>query len=932
MKALALVATVVVSLCCFAPASAASATLIGRVTDAQGTPLANVSVAAVTENGRPAQTTLTGPDGRYTLTIPDAAEADITVVKPGYRAATESNVVLAREAGSVLDVTLEAATLGTLQDIGHVSTTSRSAGLNTSAAAAVILPQAAFLDQGFVQPQRVLDQTPGIVTSHTGTGNNAAFGNVESTNIRGSLDYEKATLVDGHPLANGKNGDYVTSFIDNFVFETVELIKGPGANAPEINYGIGGTINFRTLEPTRRPAGSLTFGTDSYGGQFSNVRATGTLGKFSYAFDYAIDGSQGPLHSTPTYVTLPNGSSVAGIAGTVSGTASGTALNGVGSATAFPIANAQNTPGNAFASLVGCCQNVSSPYLDRVELTKLRYALSPATTATVTYLGEQARYDIDGGSLVQLPATFAPGASYVGNLPAGALLLNNATSLPQSKQLYDSEPLFATELRTAIGADTLIARYYIASRDRVQTNGTTNPSAAVTVPLQLAGTATIGGTTQTFNGGTYNVVIPAANAYFNSVDIDHQRGTTLEYDHVAGPNVYTLAYDRDTSNTESRQLLGGAVPVNSVSVAPGSQQTFATFLARASFAFGDRLSATFANYYNTYRSTYDNALDANGNFLFATTTRYHDDPRIGITYRANADTALRFSAGSAVAPAYLGLLTTVTTAPVVAGNGTYATQTQNAGGLLPETSFGYDLGGDFRIGRDSVVVVDGYLTNLRNQFLTATSVSTYTPPGTATAIPLYISANGNLANSRFEGLEAALRHDPALGFGYSVQADLQKAYPYNVSPAIYATQAGALVTNLAVVPGANFFGTSTGFNGVSNKGAPYAQAYAGIHVRLPHGAYLGGGLTYYGTNNSFNLPAFTLANASVRAPLFGSATTLAQVSVDNIFNTFANPYITGYVGTAAPLVNGKVGLVNANTAGPRVVRLMITRAFGDATR
>jgi hypothetical protein len=211
-------------------------------------------------------------------------------------------------------------------------------------------------------------------------------------------------------------------------------------------------------------------------------------------------------------------------------------------------------------------------------------------------------------------------------------------------------------------------------------------------------------------------------------------------------------------------------------------------------------------------------------------------------------------------------------------------------------------------------------------------VSSYTPPGTATAIPLFISSNTNLSNSRFEGLEAALRHDPALGFGYAVQGALQKAYPYDVSPSIYATQAGALVTNLAVVPGANFFGTNTGFNGVSNKGAPYAQGFAGIHFRAAHGAYIGGGLTYYGPNNSFNLPAFTLANASIRAPLFGSATTLAQLSVDNIFDTFANPYITGYVGTAAPLVNGKIGLVNANTAGPRVVRFMITRAFGDGAR
>jgi hypothetical protein len=911
------------------PVFAATAMIDGRVLDATGVPIAGAVVSA-SEGGRAAQTATTDAQGRYVLTIADAGRAAVTIAKPGYRTATESAVVLARGAAVILNVTLRAATLGTLQDIGHVSSTSQSAGLNTSPASTVILSQATFTDQGFVQPQRILDETPGIVTSHTGTGNNADFGNVESTNIRGSLDYEKATLLDGHPLANGKNGDYVISFLDNFVFDTVEIIKGPGANAPEINYGIGGTINFRTLEPTRTSTGSITLGADSYGGQFSNFRASNTIGKFSYVVDYAVDGSQGPLLNAPTYVTLPNGSTIGGIAGTVSGTTSANALNGVTPATQFPVANGQNNPANGNASLVACCEPVSTQYLDHVELTKLRYAFSPSTSATFTYLGEQAQYNIDGASLVELPATFAPAATYAGGLTRGqALLINNATSLPTSRELFDSEPLFSGEARTTIGDDDLIARYYIASRDRVQTNDTTNPANAVTVPLQLNGTATVGGVAQTFNGGTYNVGIPAANAYFNSIDIDHQRGSTLEYDHYAGPNTYTLAYDRDTSNTDSQQLLGGTVPVASVSVAPGSQQTFSTYLARASFSFGNRFDAIFSNYYNTYRSQYDDALNAAGAFQFQTTTRYHDDPRIGLAYRADKDVALRFSAGSAVAPAYLGLLTTVTTAPVLAGNGTYATQTQNSGGLLPETSFGYDLGGDFRIAPNTVIVADGYLTNLHNQFLTVTSLGSYTPPGTTTPVPLYISSNTNLSNSRFEGIELAVRHDPSIGFGYTAQGSLEKAYPYNISQSVYAAASGPLTTNLGAIPGANFFGTNTGFTAVSNKGAPYSEGYAGIHYRGDHGALLEGGFTYYGPNNSFNLPAFAVANASIRVPIFGSSLTLAQISVDNIFNTYANDYITGYSGVAAPLVNGKIGLNNANTNGPRIVRFMLTRAFGS---
>jgi hypothetical protein len=249
--------------------------------------------------------------------------------------------------------------------------------------------------------------------------------------------------------------------------------------------------------------------------------------------------------------------------------------------------------------------------------------------------------------------------------------------------------------------------------------------------------------------------------------------------------------------------------------------------------------------------------------------------------------------------------------------------TRNAGTLRPETSFGYDLGADVRLAHDAVASFDAYLTNVRDQLVTTvTPAGTFTPPGGTAAIPVYASAAANAGNSRFAGLEASLRSDPRTGFGYTVQGALTRAYAYAVSPALYANASGAFGTNLAIVPGANYTSTGTGFNGISNKGIPYAQGYGEIRYRTERGGLLLLGTTYYGNNNSYGVPAFTVANASLRFALAAARGTAAlQLSVDNLFDVQGGQTIATDAGIPVPLVNGRVGLVNALPIGPRAVRI-----------
>ncbi|HEX3468776.1 MAG TPA: TonB-dependent receptor, partial [Candidatus Elarobacter sp.] len=186
----------------------------------------------------------------------------------------------------------------------------------------------------------------------------------------------------------------------------------------------------------------------------------------------------------------------------------------------------------------------------------------------------------------------------------------------------------------------------------------------------------------------------------------------------------------------------------------------------------------------------------------------------------------------------------------------------------------------------------------------------------------YASASANAGNSRFYGLELSLRGDPRVGLGYVTQGALMRAFAYDVSPSLYATATGAYTTNLAVVPGTNYTSTGTGFNGISNKGIPYAQGYGELHYRSANGGLLLFGLTYVGSNNAYSVPAFTLANASLRVPVAQAHGAISlQLSIDNLFDFRGGQTIATDAGIPVALVNGKVGLVNALQLGPRTVRL-----------
>ncbi|MDB5026415.1 MAG: hypothetical protein JWO66_104, partial [Candidatus Eremiobacteraeota bacterium] len=499
------------------------------------------------------------------------------------------------------------------------------------------------------------------------------------------------------------------------------------------------------------------------------------------------------------------------------------------------------------------------------------------------------------------------------------------THLPSNVTQIENEPLLEAELRTTLRNDTIIGRWYAVSLNRFTGNAATSPSQAYTGVLDLTGSAPLasGGSTPVFDGHPATITI--RDVYSRTVEEDRVRGGSIAWLHPAGRNDYELALDRIVSLTNAYSVgASNGAAVFSASVPAGSSQTVTSFLARAALHPTDADALTLAAYATTYRNHFSTG-PLGGGFTFGDAAHTEIDPRLGYTHRfGHGGTVLRFAMGGAVTPPAFNVLSGVdqSAASVYRPGATSLTVTRNAGTLRPETSFGYDLGADARAGRDTVASFDAYLTNVRDQLVTTvTPQGTFTPPG-GSAIPVYASAAANAGNSRFYGIEGSLRSDQRAGFGYVVQGALARAFAYAVSPSLYATAAGPQATNLAIVPGVNYTSTGAGFNGISNKGIPYAQGYGALQYRTERGELLLFGMTYYGNNNSYGVPAFTIANASVRIPVgVRPGAAALQISIDNLFGTLAGQSITTDGGIPVPLVNGKAGLVNALPVGPRVVRI-----------
>jgi outer membrane receptor protein involved in Fe transport len=903
----------------------AVASLSGTITDTSGKTIAGVDV---TLSGPATARTSTQADGTFSFPSIVPGVYRLVARKGSYDTIERTDVIVVAGTSAKVSIAMAPVSFTTLRTIGSVSTNAPgTVSINTSSAAIDVISNATLQQQDVHQVNQILNEIPGVVSTFSANSTNISGGIISTTmtpQIRGALPYETESLIDGHPVSVGYSGSFTPLFINPNQLQSVEVVKGPGAQPVDINYAVGGSINYVTLQPTPKTHYAFDIDQDSYGGTSFNAKTTGTTlgGRLGFAFAYGIDGTPGPLDNyraagAPTAVVLGSSATINGVP--LCGTAAaGTGCFQTGSAGPAGLVGLPSFQVGTYA----CCAELQSQYLARTELAKLRYSFSDSTSVTVAFLGGQssAAYAQTFG----YPSiTFQAPPGYTGSIPTN-------TSIPYAFDTYSpltlatTQGLFESELRTSFGKNSLLVRYYSGANDQNDYDFTFDHPYTFHTNLW-------GGTPNASGGYNYYNDTPATitvdNAGEASPTTDHYDGESGEFDVPLGDTLLSASIDRTRHSSYYDELF--ALGAEDTTIIPyGSSQAFTTGMLRAQFAPTPKINLSIANYVIDYTTHYT----SDGGTTWGDSSYHTYAPRLAFTDRLDRNTSLRFSTGSSIAPPYLELVTTQAGAPQpnVEGNPSYYTVVKNTGKLSPESAFGYDIGLDRRITQDTAVSGDAYLTNLHGQFLTAVSSDgTYT--GTAGAnvgdtAPLFVQQTENLGSSRYEGLELAIHKDPLLGPGFKIQGSLERAFAYDLPRGFYNTAAGAFTTNLGVIPNVNFQPSGLTYNGLSPGRIPYSTGYAEYNYRWKK-TFLLVGVTYYGPNNSYNEPAFGVVNASLNYAV--DRRTSLQLTANNITSAYGNTLGSLEGGIPVPLAGGGLGATPAVTVGPSNFRLVLRHDFGN---
>jgi outer membrane receptor protein involved in Fe transport len=909
------------------PAGAAAGSISGTVIDAQQHPVGGVAIDVF---GPQTLHTQSAQDGTYAFRNVTPGIYRLSVTKAGFTPASQDNVIVLAGSVTTAAIQLTAAQFTSIREIGRVSVSSSARNaINTSTAAVATVTGATFTEQGQqVEILRTLDELPGVSIgigsgfSDDGIANGASPLVTGIPSIRGALPYETASLIDGHPISIGVYGTFNPAILSPYMLDDVEVVKGPGASAPNINYAIGGTINFRTLEPTRIDHESLDTGIDQFGGESLNLRATGSTdgGKLGYAFDYQTSGTQGPdrNYAPQDPLNLSNGALVNGKVACGNPTV---AQAGACFPSVVPTTTNFAAASNLTAPLLICCPQIPLESGERHELAKVRYNFTPTTALTLSYLGGQLRGSSLAADLFLFPSYFfGPPAGYSSSVyPSGFPVFQNDQG---PSELDVNANLYQADFHTAVGPATVNARYYVSGDDVANLQ---YPSGSNTVSGALYGGVPLGqDTTPTIFTGQQGTV-ELLNSFVGVRTKDALHGYTVEADVPGGNNIYSLSYDAIHTESSAYSMFSPAnAGEDNVSVQPGSGQSFQTIMARGQFQVRPDVSATLSNYIISYTDHYTQDNGAS----FTSSTHGYDAPRLALSWRPDRDLAVRASTGFSISPPYIQLLTNQSAAVPDRTPPTAFNTTGNAGDVSPETAFGFDLGFDQRVS-GIVISPDVYETTLHNQFLSTTALNgTITLPANnpygatpGTPYPLYVTQTANLGHSRYEGLELAIHHDPLVGYGFRMQGYLQRAYAYDLPAGFYDTASGKNTANLGILPGENFQASGQGYNALSSSRVPYSGGYGEINYRFRSGAYFLTGITYYGPNNAYNEPAFGVVNASFKQPITKHAS--LQLAASNLTNAYSSFQYNIYGGIPTPLVNGQLGYTAGNVIGPSTTSLIL---------
>ena len=333
-----------------APVTGAS-TLTGVVSDIDdGSVVVRATVEIDTSAGARIATTTSDARGAFAFDSLRPGRYVLIATARDYDATSQQIVVaFGRHANRVVERMMHT---GRLREIG--ATASRSSGVAEAEPGADI-SAVTVAREGALRVAPILAQLPGVEVS----GDSSSPGGDAYVSLRGLRPGESRTLLDGHPVgpvgvaANAPDSDgTVVGFnyqvAPTFALRAVDVGFEPTANALYGGASVGGTVDLRTYDPTRRPNVVVEQGLGAEGRATTSLRATGTEGKFGYA---VVDGVQG------TYGLFAGGAIAQ------------TGLRGADFTS---------------ATLRALTYDVSGDYLVRNDLVKLTYAPAATTTIALT--------------------------------------------------------------------------------------------------------------------------------------------------------------------------------------------------------------------------------------------------------------------------------------------------------------------------------------------------------------------------------------------------------------------------------------------------------------------------------------------------------------------------------------------------------------------
>jgi hypothetical protein len=883
-------------------AQAATTTAVtGNARDGSGAPVVG---ARVTLSGPSSTTVSTDGSGNFTATVAPGIYR-ISISKPGYNPVALSDITIAPGTSTPLTVTMTQADLNSLRTIGSVTSTTRGSSINTGPATQTFLSSAAISNFGAPQISDVLQHVPGITVQQMGSQQD------RSIVVGGVQPYETQVLIDGHPLALGQNGVWVSTYFPSALLGGIETQIGPGNTTPFANIAVGGTANLLTPGFTAKPHVTITQSYDNYGSQGTTFLGTGTTGHLGYVVDLTTSGLNSPFTGTTKCIVNPD--------------------SGAGQAGTATISN---------------CTSADAQLYQKGEVFKLKYDFSPTTSLEAGFVGawggwnpqgtawgeSEGPYTIKECSSNGYQCTNPNGLKYVGQAIPGYFWY-------QGSAIWNNQDIWDAQFRTAVGNTTILIRPYLGSIEPEITTGgqtqastpaffgpnapigsATGPSFANGTPLPTGYTPATPAEKACANGGNnlanpqgIYTVVSGQFECFGSAFITYEQdklygNTTSIIQPLGNDNLLNFTYDFHGQSTTAVIAFPG-----NYAVPPGTADRYSTFSLTGTFHVTPRLTANLGLYTTQWSVYGGQPLESNadivnqfvaalnsGNFQPAQPATVnlnrsvvHGDPHLAFVYRANQDVSIRAAAGSSTTFPFVDQVSgaaqyetpACTLGPPFADGGTLILKNSQ---LNPETSIGYGLGADVRTKHAGTFSVDLQQTIVHNVFETLTqsvALGPTVPDTCGIGLPalLGVFEPVNVARLNAQSVIFKYAYQPVKGFGFNIAATAESSILSGLGPQFFTpTLPGA--TPVYSVPANNvqICGNGTTAPGIATC-IPYLQGYGQITWAQPDGSFVGLGVNYQGKNNAYFQPPFALVDMVAIRPVSKFAD--VQLSVQNLLNT-----------------------------------------------